>query len=51
MHGRIQCGVTKSVVTLAFAVVAVLVPSARPDDGPSRGESTSVDHGKKGGNV
>ncbi len=48
MHWRIQCGVTKSVVTLAFAVVAVLVPSARPDDGPSRGESASVEHGKDG---
>jgi hypothetical protein len=48
VHWRIQCGVTKSVVTLAFAAVAVLVPSARPDDGPSRGESTSVDHAKRG---
>ena len=48
MHWRTQCGVTRSVVTVAFAVTAVLVPSARPDDGPTKGESTCVDHGTGG---
>jgi len=48
VHWRTQCGVTRSVVTVAFAVTAVLVPSARPDDGPTKGESTCVDHGTGG---
>ena len=48
MHWRTQCGVTRSVVTVAFAVTAVLVPSARPDDGPTKGETTCVDHGTGG---
>jgi len=36
------------VVTAAFAVLAMLVPSARPDDGPRNGESTCEDRGKNG---
>jgi hypothetical protein len=50
VHWKIQCGATRSVVTVAFAVM-VLVPSARPDDGPKKGESTCVDHGKGGTDV
>jgi hypothetical protein len=45
VHRRIQCGTTRSVITVAFAVIAVLVPSARPDDGPKKGESACVDRG------
>ena len=48
MHWRIQFGTTRGVVTVAFAVMAVLVPSARPEDGPKKGESTCVDRGKSG---
>jgi hypothetical protein len=48
VHGRIQCGTTRGVVAVAFAVIAVLAPSARPDDGPRKGESRCVDHGKSG---
>ena len=48
MHWRIQCGTTRGVVTVAFAVMAVLVPSARPEDGPQKSESTCVDRGKSG---
>src|SRR5258706_1482474 len=47
MHWKIQCGPTRGLVAVAF-VVLVLVPSARPDDGPKKGESTCVDHGKAG---
>jgi hypothetical protein len=47
VHWKIQCWATRSVVTVAFAVM-VLVPSARPDDGPKKAESTCVDHGKGG---
>ena len=48
MHSRIQCGATRSLVTVAFAVMAVLVPAARPDDGRKKGESICVDHVKGG---
>ena len=48
MHWRIQCGTTRGVVTVAFAVIAVLVPSARPEDGPKKVESKCVDRGKSG---
>jgi hypothetical protein len=37
---------TRGAVTVAFAVMAVLVPSARPDDGPRKGDSICVDRGK-----
>jgi hypothetical protein len=43
-----QCGATRSLVTVVFVVMAVLVPSARPDDGPRKDESACVDHGKDG---
>jgi hypothetical protein len=33
---------------MAFAVIAVFVPSARPNDGPEKGESRCVDQGKIG---
>jgi hypothetical protein len=36
------------VVTVTFALIAVFVPSARPDDGPKKGESTCADQGKGG---
>ena len=48
VHWRIQCGTARGVVTVALAMMAVLVPSARPDDGPSKGQSTCVDRGKSG---
>ncbi len=48
MHWRIQCGATRGVVTVAFAVMAVLAHSTRADDGPKKGESTCADHGKSG---
>ncbi len=48
MHWRIQCGIPRGVVTVAFAMMAVLVPSARPQDGPKKDESTCVDRGKSG---
>jgi hypothetical protein len=35
-------------VTAACVVMAVLVQSARPDDGPRKDESAIVDHGKSG---
>jgi len=47
VHWKIQCGPTRSLVTVAFAVM-MLVPIARPDDGPKKGESTCVDHGQGG---
>src|SRR5229473_3278090 len=47
MRWKIQCGPTRGLVAVAF-VVLVLVPSARPDDGPKKGEATCVDHGKAG---
>lgn len=43
MHWKIQCGATRGAVTVAFAVM-MLVPSARPDDAPKKGESTCVGH-------
>jgi hypothetical protein len=48
VHWRIQCGTTRGVVAMAFAVMAVLVPSARPSDGPEKGESRCVDGRKSG---
>jgi hypothetical protein len=47
VHWKIQCGPTKGLLAVAFAAM-MLVPSARPDDGPKKGESTCVDHGKGG---
>jgi hypothetical protein len=47
MHWKIQCGAPRSAVTVAFAVM-VLLPTARPDDAPKKGESTCVDHEKGG---
>lgn len=47
MHSKIQCGASRIVVIVALAVM-VLVPSARPDDGPKKGESTCVNQGKGG---
>jgi hypothetical protein len=48
VHWGIQCGATRGVVTVVFAMIAVLVPSARPEDGPKKVESTCVDRGKNG---
>ena len=50
MYRIIQCGTTKSVVTVASVVMlmVVLVQSGRPDDGPRKDESACVDHGKIG---
>ena len=45
MHWKIQCGATRSAVTVALAVV-VFLPTARPDDAAKKGESTCVDHEK-----
>jgi hypothetical protein len=47
VHCKIQCGVTRSVVIVAVAVM-VLVPSARSDDGRKKCESAPIDHGKGG---
>jgi hypothetical protein len=47
VHWKIQCGAIRSAVTVAL-VVMVLAPSARPHEGPKKGESTCVDHGKGG---
>jgi hypothetical protein len=46
VHWRIQSGATRNLV-VAFVVMAVFVPSARPDDGPKKSESTCVDHAKE----
>jgi len=43
---RIQCGVTRSLVTVSFVVMEVLIPSARPDDRPKKRESACADHRK-----
>ena len=43
MQWRIQCGTTTGVVTVAFAMMAVLVPSARAEDGPKKAEIACVD--------
>jgi hypothetical protein len=48
VNWRIQRKATRSVVTVAFALIAVFVPSTRPDDGPKKGESTCADHAKGG---
>jgi hypothetical protein len=48
VHWRIQCGDIRGFVTMAVAVIAVFVPSARPNDGPEKGESRCVDRGKSG---
>jgi hypothetical protein len=47
VHCKIQCGASRIAVIVALAVMG-LVPSARPDDGPKKGESTCVNHGKGG---
>lgn len=44
MHWKIQSRTTKSLVTVGIVVMVMLIPNARPDDGPRRGESRSVDH-------
>jgi hypothetical protein len=46
MHWTIKS--TMRVVTMVFAATTMLVPSARPDDGPKKGESTCVDRCKGG---
>jgi hypothetical protein len=48
MLWKIKPGPTMTVVTMTFAVMAVLVPSARPDDGPKKGASTCVVQEKGG---
>jgi hypothetical protein len=48
MHWKIKSGATMRVVTMAFAAMAVLVPSARSNDSPKKGESTRGDDGKGG---
>jgi hypothetical protein len=44
---KIERGAIRNLLTVAFAMV-VLIPSARPDNDPRKGESTCVDHGKGG---
>lgn len=46
MHWTILCGTARGVITVAFAALTVLVPSARPEDGPKKEESTCADRGK-----
>jgi len=48
VHWRIQCGTTIGLVTVSFVVLAVLVPNAKPQDGPKIVESTCADRGKNG---
>jgi hypothetical protein len=48
MQWKIKSEATMRVVTMAFAAMAVLVPSATPNDSPKKGESTCVDDGKGG---
>jgi len=48
MHWKIKSGATIKVVTMSFAMMAVLVPTARPDDNPKKGESTGVDREEGG---
>ncbi len=48
MHRRIQCGTTIALVTVSFVLLAVLVPNAKPQDGPKKVESTCGDRGKNG---
>ena len=43
MHWRFHCGTT---ITVALAVIAVLIPSARAQDSPKKDESTCVDREK-----
>jgi hypothetical protein len=45
---RIQCGTTTGVVTVAFAMMAVLVPSARAEDDPKKAEIACVDREESG---
>jgi len=46
VHGRIHPGTSKDVVIAAFLVLAVLVPSARAEDGSKKSESTYVHRGE-----
>jgi hypothetical protein len=48
VHWRIRSGTTRGVVIVAFAVMTVLVPSAKPKDAPKKGESTCVDRRESG---
>ncbi len=48
MDWRIQCGATRSLVTVSLVVLAALIPSARPDDRPKKRESTCADQRKSG---
>ena len=48
MYWKIKSGAAMRVVTMAFAAMAVLVPSARSNDSPKKGESTCVADGKGG---
>jgi len=50
VHWKIQFVATRSVLTVAFTVM-MLVPSARPDDGPKKHESACVNYGKGGADV
>jgi len=45
VHCKIQCEASRIVVAVILGVM-VLVPSARPDDGPKRAESTCVNRQK-----
>ena len=47
MHRKIRCGAGRIVVIVTLAAMA-LVPSARPDDGPKKLESTCVNHERGG---
>ena len=47
MHCKIRCGAGRIVVIVTLAAM-VLVPSARPDDGPKKVESTCVNHERDG---
>jgi hypothetical protein len=48
MHWTIKSPATMRVVTMVFAATTMLVPSARPDDRPKKGDSTCVDRSKGG---
>ena len=48
LNWRIQPGATRKVVTVSFAVLVVLLPSARPDDRSKKRESTCAHERKSG---
>jgi hypothetical protein len=43
----IQRGATTSLVTMGVVVMAVSVPTARPDDGPTKGQSACMNEAKR----